>query len=104
MPTRLQVLKTLADEITAFAQRFERKDPKAGDDLETYIAETLMDRLGGDWASFENLIFDVQGTLDPTNAGCDGYDDKFTKHIVKYAGKMRDKAAGKKTIERPKKT
>lgn len=102
MPTRIQVHKTLADEITAFAERFERKDPKAPEDLERYVAETLMDRLGGEWAAFEHLIFTVQGTLDPTNAGCEGYDEKFTQHLVKYAGKLRDRAAGKSMLGRKK--
>ena len=102
MPTRIQALEILAREITAFAERFQRKDPKASEDLEHYIAETLGDRVGGDWASFENLIGDMQGTLDPSNVGCDDYDDKFTKHIVKYAAKLRDKAAGKTVFARKK--
>lgn len=102
MPTRIQALTTLAAEITAFAERFQRKDPKASEDLEHYIAETLGERVAGDWSGFENLIGDVQGTLDPSNAGCDDYDDKFTKHIVKYASKLRDKAAGKTAFARKK--
>lgn len=98
MPTRIQVYKTLAEEITAFAERFTRKDPKVAEDLERYVAETLMDRLGGEWSAFEYLLVDVQGTLDPGNVGCEDYDEKFTKHLVKYASKLRDKAAGKAMV------
>jgi hypothetical protein len=103
MPTRIQVLKTLADEVTAFAQRFERKDPSAGAELERYTTETLMDRADGEWKGFEHLVSDVQGTLDLANAGCEGYDEKFAKHIVKYAAKLRDKAAGKTVFAKPRK-
>lgn len=103
MSTRARALATLAEEITAFAEHFQRKDPKVVDDLEHYVAETLPERMGGEWAAFESLVMDVEGSLDPSNAGCEGYDDKFTKHIVKYTARLRDKAAGKSGLAREKK-
>jgi hypothetical protein len=101
MATRRQVLEKMAAEVTAYAERFVRKDPNVADEVEHYIAETLMDRVAGEWAAFENLVGDVQSALDPSNAQCDDYDEKFTKHIVKYASKLRDKAAGKTTFAKP---
>lgn len=103
MATRIQVLKTLAEEMTEYAHRFERKDPNVAKELEHYTGETLMDRVLGEWSGFEHLVSDVQGTLDLSNAGCDGYDEKFTKHIAKYAAKLRDKAAGKTVFAKPRK-
>jgi hypothetical protein len=97
------VLQTLAEEITAYAQRMVRKDPKVAGELEQYTTETLIDRVIGDWAAHENLVSDVQGALDPSKAGCAGYDEQFTKHIVKYAEKLRDKAAGKQMFAKPRK-
>ena len=96
MPTRIQVFQILAEEVGTFARRFQNKDPKASADLEIYLAQTLGDRALGEWASFEQLVADVQDTLALANVGCTNYDDNFTKHIVKYTGKLRDKAAGKK--------
>jgi len=103
VPTRHQVLQTLADEVTAYAQRMARKDPNVVSELEHYTSETLMDRVVGEWAAFENLVFDVQSVLDRSKAGFDMDDETFTKHVVKYAGKLRDKAAGKQMFAKPKK-
>jgi hypothetical protein len=93
--TRHQVLQTLAEEVTAYAQRMVRKDPNVGRELAHYTAETLLDRVVGEWSAFENLVFDVQSALDPSKAGFAIDDETFTKHVVKYAAKLRDKAAGK---------
>jgi hypothetical protein len=101
MATRHQVLQILADEITAYAERMTRKDPKVAGELEHYTNETLMDRVVADWAAHENLVSDVQGALDPSKAGCAGYDEQFTKHIVKYAAKVRAKASGKQVFAKP---
>jgi hypothetical protein len=98
VPTRIQVFKVLADEIGAFARRFQNKDPKAPEELERYLADTLGDRLLGEWASFEQLVADVQDSLTLANVGCDTYDETFTKTIVKKAAKLRDRAAGKKLV------
>jgi hypothetical protein len=97
------VLQILAAEITAYAERMVRKDPKVAGELEHYATETLIDRVTGDWAAHENLVSDVQGALDPSKAGCTGYDEQFTKHLVKYAGKLRDRAAGKQLFAKPRK-
>ncbi len=101
MPTRHQVLQTLADEVTAYAQRMTRKDPDVVRELEHYAAETLMDRVAGEWAAFENLVFDVQSVLDRSKAGFAIDDETFTKHVMKYAAKLRDKAAGKQMFAKP---
>jgi len=101
MPTRRQVLEILAGEVTAFAQRLARKDPKAAGEIDHYIGETLMDRVSGEWAAFENLVFDVQSMLDPAKAGFAYDDETFAKHVAKYASKLRDKAAGKQMFAKP---
>ena len=93
----------MADEVTAYAQRMVRKDPNVVAELEGYIAETLMERVEGEWAAFENLVFDVQNVLDRSKAGFDMDDETFTKHVVKYASKLRDKAAGKQMFAKPSK-
>ena len=103
MPTRRQVLEVLAEEVTAYAQRMARKDPNVARELEHYTSETLMDRVVGEWAAFENLVFDVQSALDPSKAGFAISDEMFTKHVVKYASKLRDKAAGKTVFGKPRK-
>jgi hypothetical protein len=95
------VLQTLADEVTAYAQRMVRKDPNVVRELEHYTAETLMDRVASEWAAFENLVFDVQSVLDRSKAGFAMDDETFTKHVVKYASKLRDKAAGKQMFAKP---
>jgi len=91
----------MADEVTAYAQRLARKDPNVVAEIERYIGETLMDRVVGEWASFENLVFDVQNVLDRSKAGFDMDDETFTKHVAKYASKLRDKAAGKQMFAKP---
>ena len=101
MPTRRQVLEVLAEEVTTFAQRMTRKDPNVARDLEQYTSETLMDRVAGEWASFENLVFDVQNALDKSKAGFAIDDETFAKQVVKYASKLRDKAAGKQMFAKP---
>lgn len=103
MPTRHQVLEILAEEVTAYAQRMTRKDPNVAREMEQYTNETLMDRVAGEWAAFENLVFDVQSALDRSKAGFAIDDDTFTKQVVKYASKLRDKAAGKTVFAKPSK-
>ena len=103
MPTRHQVLAILADEITAYAQRMARKDPSVAREMEHYTNETLMDRVAGEWAAFENLVFDVQSALDRSKAGFAIDDETFAKQVVKYASKLRDKAAGKQMFSKPSK-
>jgi hypothetical protein len=101
MPTRRQVFEVLAGEITAYAQRMTRKDPNVVRELEQYTSETLMDRVVGEWAAFENIVFDVQSVLDRSKAGFAIDDETFTKQVVKYASKLRDKAAGKQMFAKP---
>lgn len=96
--TRAQALATLADELAPIAEAFAAGDYTRGwAVLEPLVCNVLGGRHDGEWAPFSNLVFDVDAKLEPFNVGCmnDGEIDwpKFARHVVRYAEKLRGKAA-----------
>jgi hypothetical protein len=95
--TRAEVYATIARELAPIADAYAAGDHARGDELsDPWVAEVLCERMDGEWAAFENVIFDVQAKLDPFNVDCmkDGEVDwpKFTRHIVRYAAKWQERA------------
>src|SRR5262249_30255059 len=97
--TRAQALATLVGELTPIAQAFAAGDYNGGwAVLEPLGCNVLGGRHDGEWAPFSNLVFDVDAALEPFNHNCmtpDGEVDwpKFSRHVVRFTDKLRDKAA-----------